>query len=222
MSSLIDALRSIIRDEVASRRPPELGIVTQVYPGDGSAGNHQADLRLRASGLELSRVPVAVPRLGFSLLPRPDDLVVVLFVDGDVHAPVVVGSLYDAVRHPPQAAALDAAFIPPDDKDDAVKRFHIATPGGGKLTIDDAGLLFEAGGTKLQIAQDGDVSVTSAKAISLESQSGLTVKSGADLTIEATGGLTLKGAQVAIEGQAEAKLKGASVTIAGITSFSAA
>ena len=84
MSSLIDALRAIIRDELAARRPPELGIVTQVYPGDGGAGNHQADLRLRSSGLELSRVPVAVPRLGFSLLPRQGDLVVVLFVDGDV------------------------------------------------------------------------------------------------------------------------------------------
>ena len=74
VSSLIDALRAIIRDELAARRPPELGIVTQVYPGDGNAGNHQADLRLRSSGLELSRVPVAVPRLGFSLLPRPGDL----------------------------------------------------------------------------------------------------------------------------------------------------
>ena len=222
MSSLIDALRAIIRDELAARRPPELGIVTQVYPGDGGAGNHQADLRLRASGLELSRVPVAVPRLGFSLLPRPDDLVVVLFVDGDVHAPVVVGSLYDAQRHPPQAAALDAAFIPPDDQDSAVKRFHIATPGGGKLTIDDGGLLFEAGGTKLQIAQDGDVSVTSAKAIAVESQTAITLKAGSDLTIEAATSLTLKGAQVAIQGQAEAKLQGAVVTIAGTTSFSAA
>lgn len=222
MSSLIDTLRAIIRDELASSRPAEFGIVTQVYPGDGAAGNHQADLRLRASGLELSRVPVAVPRLGFSLLPRPDDLVVVLFVDGDVHAPVVVGSVYDAQRHPPQSAALDAAFIPPDDQDNAVKRFHIATPGGGKLTIDDAGLLFEAGGTKLQIAQDGDVSVTSAKAINIESQTGVTLKAGTDMTIEAATSLTLKGAQVAIEGQAEAKLKGAAVTVAGMTSFSAA
>ena len=64
MSSLIEVLRAIIRDEIAARRPPELGIVTQVHPGDGDAGNHQADLRLRASGLELARVPVAVPRRG--------------------------------------------------------------------------------------------------------------------------------------------------------------
>ncbi|GGJ02345.1 DUF2345 domain-containing protein [Neoroseomonas lacus] len=222
MSSLIEVLRAIIRDEIAARRPPELGIVTQVHPGDGDAGNHQADLRLRASGLELARVPVAVPRLGFSLLPRPGDLVVVLFVDGDVHAPVVVGSLYDAERHPPEAGALDASFVPPDDEDSAVKRFHIATPGGGVLTIDDAGLRFEAGGTKLEIAQDGDVTVTSAKAVSVEAESSITLKAGSDMTIEAATSLTLKGAQVTIEGQSEAKLKGASVTIAGMTSFSAA
>jgi uncharacterized protein involved in type VI secretion and phage assembly len=221
VSSLLDSLRAIIRDEIAAHRPPELGIVTQVYPGDGAAGNHQADLRLRGSGLELARVPVAVPRLGFSLLPRPDDVVVVLFIDGDVHAPVVVGSLYDADRHPPQAGALDAMFVSPDDQDSGVKRLHIATPGGGKLTIDDGGLLFEAGGTKLQIAQDGDVTVNAAKAISLEAQAGVSLKAGSDMTIEAVTTLTLKGAQVAIEGQAEAKLKGAAVTIAGLTSFSA-
>ena len=138
------------------------------------------------------------------------------------HAPVVVGSLYDSNHHPPQTAALDAAFVPPDDQDSAVKRFHIGTPGGGKLTIDDGGLVFEAGGTKLQIAQDGDVSVTSAKAIAVESQSGITLKAGTDMTIEAATGLTLKAAQVAIQGQAETKLQGAAVTIAGMTSFSAA
>jgi uncharacterized protein involved in type VI secretion and phage assembly len=221
MSALIDALRAIVRDELAARRPAELGIVTRVYPGDGADGNHQADLRLRGSGLELARVPVAVPRLGFSLLPRPNDLVVVIFLDGDAAAPVVLGSLYDAERHPPQASALDAVFVPPDDQDSAVKRFHIATPGGGKLTIDDAGLLFEAGGTKMQIAQDGDVTVTAAKSIVVEGQSSVSLTSGADMTIEAATSLTLKGAQVAIEGQAEAKLKGAAVSIAGLTSFSA-
>jgi uncharacterized protein involved in type VI secretion and phage assembly len=221
VSTLIDVLRAVIRDEIAARRPPELGIVTQVHPGDGDGGNHQADLRLRASGLELARVPVAVPRLGFSLLPRPGDLVVVLFIDGDVSAPVVVGSLYDAERHPPEAAALDASFVPPDEADSAVKRFHIATPGGGVLTIDDDGLRFEAGDTSLAIAQDGDVTITAAKNVSLEAQSGLTFKAGTDVTIEASAKLTLKGAQVAIEGQGEAKLKGAAVTIAGLTSFSA-
>jgi len=221
MSSLVDVLRAIIRDEIAARHPPELAIVTRVHPGDGSAGNHQADLRLRASGLELTRVPVAVPRLGFSLLPRPDDLVVVLFVDGDVNAPVVVGSLYDGKRQPPQAAALDAVFAPPDAKDSAVKRLYIATPGGGKLTIDDGGLQFEAGGSKLQIAQDGDVTVTSAKAIKVESQAGMSIKAGTDLTLEAATSLKLRAPQVAIEAQAEAKLKGAAVTIAGLTSFSA-
>ena len=71
MSSLIDALRAIIRDELAARRPPELGIVTQVYPGDGNAGNDQADLRLRGSGLELARVPVAAFMMPISIRPKP-------------------------------------------------------------------------------------------------------------------------------------------------------
>lgn len=221
MSTLIDTLRAIIRDEIAAHRPAELAIVTAVHPGDGQSGNHQVDLRLRASGLELARVPVTVPRLGFSLLPRPDDLVLVVFIDGQVHAPVVVGSLYDAQRHPPQAGARDAAFIPPDEADDSVRRFHIATPGGGALTIDDAGLRYEAGGTLLRIDQDGDVSVASAKAVAVESQAGLSLKAGSDLTIEAGTDLSLKGARISIQGQASAQLKAANLGLAGLINFSA-
>ena len=71
MSDMVDIIRAIVRDEMARRRSPELGLVTAVQSrdSDGSDNNHQVNVRLRASGVELQRVPVAAARLGLSLLP---------------------------------------------------------------------------------------------------------------------------------------------------------
>ncbi|MEM8592278.1 MAG: Rhs element Vgr protein, partial [Pseudomonadota bacterium] len=73
MSSMIDMIRAIVQQEMGSQRAAEMGLVLEVFPGDGGDGNHQADVRLRASGLTLRRVPVSVPRPGISLLPRVGD-----------------------------------------------------------------------------------------------------------------------------------------------------
>jgi hypothetical protein len=91
-------MRAIIREELSRHRGTELGIVTEVFARDSESGdnNHQVSIRLRSTGVELQRAPVVVGRAGFSLLPRSGDLVVVSYVDGDMNAPVVIGSLYDS------------------------------------------------------------------------------------------------------------------------------
>ena len=103
MSEMINLLRAIVRDELAQRRGPEIGIVTAVEArdADGSENNHQVNVRLRTSGVELQRVPVAVARVGLSMLPRVDDLVLVVFIKDDFNAPVVGGCVYDEKLLPP-------------------------------------------------------------------------------------------------------------------------
>ena len=221
MSELIQTLRAIIREELDRRREPALALVTEVFPGDGSEGNHQASVRLRESGLELQRVPVAVARPGLSLLPRVDDLVLVVFAGGDVASPVVVGALYHSDEQPPEAGPLELVYAPGDDEDDGVRRVHVETPGGGLLTIDDGQLVVERGGTKVIIAQDGDVTIESAAKVAITSEGEMSLKSSAGLALEATSELKLKAPTIAIEADAEAKVKGAAVTLAGITKFSA-
>jgi phage baseplate assembly protein gpV len=221
VSELIQTLRAIIREELDRRREPALALVTEVFPGDGSEGNHQASVRLRESGLELQRVPVAVARPGLSLLPRVDDLVLVVFAGGDVASPVVVGALYHSDEQPPEAGPLELVYAPGDDEDDGVRRIHVETPGGGLLTIDDGQLVVERGGTKVIIAQDGDVTIESAAKVAITSQGEMSLKSSAGLVLEATSELKLKAPTIAIEADAEAKVKGASVALAGITKFSA-
>jgi len=105
VSNPLSAVRAVVREEQQRLRFPELGVVTQVHAksADGGKENHQVGVRLPASDVELLRAPVAVGRMGLSALPRVGDLVVVVFINGDINAPIVVGTLYDHQQHPPRA-----------------------------------------------------------------------------------------------------------------------
>lgn len=230
MSTLIDTLRAIIRQEIDARRQPELGLVLEVFPGDGAEGNHQADVRLRQSGLTLRRVPVAVARPGVSLLPRVGDPVVVLFLDGDLGQPVVVGSIYSSAEQPPEAGPLEAVYLPSDATESGVRRVHLETPSGGTVTLDDETLAVTLGGTEMVIEQDGAVTVSAAGDISLKADGNVAIEAGGsvsikanqDVKIEATANFEAKAnAAATVEAAATGKLKAASLTIAGLTNFSA-
>ena len=115
MSDLIETLRAIIKDEISKMRPPDLGIVVEVYANDSDGNNHQVDVRLRGSGVELKRAPVTVQRYGMSALPKVDDLVLVMFLSGDLNAPVVIGCVYDENTQPPEAAPAEVVYHIPDE-----------------------------------------------------------------------------------------------------------
>lgn len=221
MSDVVTLLRAIVREELTRHRSPELGIVTEVFPGDGGENNHQASVRLRSTGVELQRAPVAVGRLGLSMLPEVGDLVLLAFIEGDVNAPVVLGTLYDSERQPPQAGPLETVYQPPGNEDASVRRLHVELPSGSTLTLDDDQLQIEAGGTKVLIRRDGDVTVQSAGKVSIEADGDITLDAGGNLQLSARQNVTIKGLSSTLEGQADAKVKGPALTLAGLTSFSA-
>jgi uncharacterized protein involved in type VI secretion and phage assembly len=222
VSALLSTIRALIRAELARTRAPALATVTQVYPrtADGAKDNHQVDLKLIDSGVELPRVPVSVQRLGLSALPEVDDLVLVVFVGGDLNAPIVVGCVYDDQAHPPVAQAHEVVYMPPEDEDSSVRRLHVELKSGGKLTLDDDKLTIELGDTQLVVNHDGDVTIKAKGKIRIESESDLELVAGGDLKLEAQGSATAKGLSVTVEGQSTTKVKGAQVTLAGITQFS--
>lgn len=222
-SELIDTLRSLIRDELARRRAPALGIVTAVHArdADGSDANHQVNVRLVASGLELQHVAVAVGRLGLSMLPQAGDTVIVVFIEDDLNAPVVVGSLYDTQVQPPVAQAGELIYAPSDAGGDAsMKRLHVALGSDVTLTADDENLKLVLGGTELTIARDGDVTITSAARLVIQSQGDISLEAGGNLDLKAQANVTLSGVSTTVEGQGSAKLKAPAVTLAGNTQFS--
>ncbi len=223
MSALLDTLRAIVRDELARRRAPELGVVTAVQPrdADGSDNNHQANVRLAATGVELQHVPVAVARLGLSLLPQVGDTVLVVFVQGDLNAPVVVGSLYDTQVQPPVAQAAEAVYLPSDAGGDAsLRRLHVELGSDVMITFDDEHLTLKLGGTELVVNKDGDVNITSAAKLTIKTQGDFVVEASGNVDISAQGNLTLKGVAATLEGQGSAKVKGPALSLAGTTQFS--
>jgi uncharacterized protein involved in type VI secretion and phage assembly len=223
VTDLIATLRAIVRDELARHHAPELGVVTQAFArdGDGSKNNHQVNLKLRASGVELQRVPVAVSRLGLSALPNEGDLMLVAFVGGDLNAPVAVGCLYDDEAHPPVAQPHEVVYQPPDEEESGVRRFHLELANGGTLTLEDESLTITLGDTAVEVAKDGDVTIRAKGKLRLESQSDIELEAQGALKLTATGDLTAKGMSATVEGQSAAKLKGAQVSLAGMTQFSA-
>lgn len=215
MSAIVPSLRALIRAELAALRLPELGVVTRVYTNDGGKGEvaNEVDLRLRGSALELQRVPVLVGRLGWSCVPRVDDLVMIAFAGGDLNAPVVIGCLYDERVLAPDAGADELVYAVPDDARDGARRLELQLPDDRKLTIEDAKVTIAMGKTTITVEADG--------AVTIEAGGDLTLKAGGDVAIEAGGTARVKGKSVAVEADSDAKLKGATTTIAGTTNFSA-
>lgn len=215
MSGIVPALQAVVRDELATRRYAELGIVTQVYTNEGGSGdtNLAVNLRVRGSAVELQHVPVMVGRLGFSSVPRVGDLAVLVFVGGDLNGAVVLGFLYDEQTRPPDGKATELVYKVPDDAADDDRRLEVQLPSGNKLTLQDKKLTVTMGGTTLTVEADGAITLDAAGDLKLKAGGAVTIEAGTDATLKA-------GTAVTVEGQTEAKLKGVTTTIAGITSFS--
>jgi uncharacterized protein involved in type VI secretion and phage assembly len=214
-SGIVPALQAVVRDELATQRGAELGIVTQVYTNEGGSGdtNLAVNLRVRGSALELQHVPVAVGRLGLSAVPRVGDLAVVVFVGGDLNGPVVLGFLYDEQTRPPDGKASELVYKVPDDAADDDRRIEVQLPSGNTLTLQDKKLTVTMGGTTLTVEADGAITLDAAGDLKLKAGGAVSIEAGTDAKLKA-------GTSVTVEGATEAKLKGATTTIAGMTSFS--
>lgn len=213
MSTMIPLIEAVTRREIAGLRGLSLGIVTSVPDKVGPSDRPSADVRLHGTELVLQRVPVAVGRIGVAALPRPGDLVVVGFLDGDLNGPVVLASLYDDQQEPPEAAADEVVYAVPDPGGDAA-RLELRLPNGSTLVVRDSEARIEMGSTSIVVETDGNITV--------EAAADLTLKAGGALNLEAATNVTVKGLGVKVEASAQLELKGAINTIAGTTNFSAA
>jgi phage baseplate assembly protein gpV len=222
MSDLIGTLRAIVRDELRRVRCLEIAAVTTVYPrdSDSSKNNHQVNLRLLESGVELQRVPVATSRIGLSALPNEGDLMVVAFAQGDPNAAIALGCLYDDQSHPPVAQLHEVVYQPPDPLDSAVRRIHVELQSGSTLTLDDDKLKIALGDTSVVVNRDGDVVIQAKGKVSLAADGDIELDAKGSIKMSAQSQITVKGMTVSVEGQSQASFKGATVSIAGMTQFS--
>ena len=222
MSDVIGTIRAIVRDELARLRSCEIGAVTTVYPrdSDSSKNNHEVNLRLLQSGVELQRVPLATARLGLSILPNEGDLMLVAFANGDLNAPVALGCLYGDSAHPPVASLHEVVYQPPDPNDSGVRRLHLELQSGNTMTLDDDKLQIVFGDSSVVVNRDGDVVIQAKGNLKLSAQGDIELDAQGDLKLSAQNQLNATGMTVTVQGQSQASLKGAMVSIAGTTQFS--
>lgn len=204
-ATLLDTIRSVVRGELATQRSAELAVVQDQHPhsSDGDSDNFACTVTLRDSGIVLKRVPVATSRIGAASIPNVGDLVLVQFVGGDVHAPVITARFYNdqdrppanedgkAVLHLPLGAG-DADAVHAELHSGDTRSLSITLGSGLEIDLqdDDPAVKVTVGGTTvLTIAKDGSLTVQDSPTIEIK---------GTNITIQADSQLTLKGGTVAI------------------------
>jgi uncharacterized protein involved in type VI secretion and phage assembly len=223
MQQVVHVLRQIARHEAMQRNAAYLGVVKSVQ---GGPDDHSCTVELRESHVVLPNVPIAVGFMGFACLPAEGDLVAVLFLGGDLHAPIVVGRLYTQDLKPPQHGPGELVMqLPVSADSDKRIELRLTTPDGGgsrslslvldgdvRVSVDiaDDGITLAAQDASLKLSQtsgsDGEIAITVGEAKMTFSQSG-------DVSLETSGKLTLKGQSVEISGDASVKVAGQTIDL---------
>jgi phage baseplate assembly protein gpV len=261
MSTIVDTIQAIVRQELRSVRVADQGVVEEVYPhrGNGDKDNYGCDVRLKNSGLLLKRVPIATGHIGTAMIPNVGDLVLVTFDKGDVNQPIVIGRLYNGDDRPPLNDSNEVIFRLPlaeaDDKtvkaairnisdNDPPREILMEMPPKITLHINDgivhamAGKIemkldqtnqtggtvtVLAGGTKIVMNQDGDITIEAKGAMTLKAAKDISIE-GMNINLKSTEKTAVDaGSTAEIKGNAEVKLQtqgSASVKSSGITEIS--
>lgn len=218
-AALYESVARIARHHAGIRLLPAVGRVTETFGAGGAIPDHAATVELRDSGVLLPRVPIAVGMLGFAALPAADDLVLVVFLDGDPNAPVIVARLYTNKLAPPtDGKDGKIALALPAGKTDTKLKLTVAADGSTatlelgsepvKLVLDDQQVSVTIGEVELTVTKSGGGRVE-LKAGSTE----ITLKKDGDLAVKTSKKLTLEGNEVEISGQSKVKISGGSVEI---------
>jgi uncharacterized protein involved in type VI secretion and phage assembly len=218
-SALFDSVARIARHEAAARMTAAVGTVVEVFPADDARRDHAVSVELRDAGFVLPRVPIAVGALGFCAMPSVGDLVLVVFLDGDPNAPVMVGRLYHPDLDPPKHAEGQLVLeLPPGDAQPAVRLAASGPDATFVLTVGGEHAMALACSTEKAELRVGDMSVTvdGAGGGRTEVRAGsatVTIKKDGDISISTGGNLKIEANQVEISGSSKVTITGAQVEI---------
>jgi phage baseplate assembly protein gpV len=156
---LYDSIARIARHESNARSIAAIGEVTNVHPSDGATTDHAVTVRLRETGLALPRVPIAVGVLGFAAIPAVGELVLIVFADGDLHDPVVIGRLYRSDQGPPEHKEREVVLrLPSAAAKPKINCEIVADPPSATITLPDD-VTFELTASKIH-GKAGDAELT--------------------------------------------------------------
>lgn len=216
-ATLFDSVARIARHEASARPTVSIGVVVDTFDGSGAPADHAVSVELREAGIVLPRVPLAVGALGFAALPAPGDLVVVAFADGDHHAPVVVGRLYNSDLEPPPHGEDEVVLhLPPGASTPEVAATIRPTEPTVRLQV----------GADVEIEVAGDaIRLTAGDATALVEATGggrteltvgdatLAISGRGDIEISTSGKFTVQATEVDIQGSASATVTAPQVKV---------
>ena len=161
-------------------------------------------------------MPIAVAVPGQAATPRAGDLVVLLFADGDVNAPVVIGTLYHADLAPPEHGEGDVVFALPVGEPDPAFR-AVLRGADPKLTVTMGDVEIVADDTKVHVRTgDAEATVEAAGNGRIELRIGdasATLTGRSDIVLKTGGKLSLQADDVEIKGQSSVTIAGARVEV---------
>jgi hypothetical protein len=175
VSDLVTLVQAIVQDTLDGFRTAELGVVTTLHSHEsgGDKNNYECDVELRDSGLELKHVSIATHRVGEVAIPNPGDLVLLQFLNGDVHSAVITGRLHTDQARSPEAKPREHVYVSPDADEAGVRRLYLELPKNNKLTLEDAKVVLEMGKTTVTVENDGKVEIkTNDQDVTITDQAG--------------------------------------------------
>ena len=159
-------------------------------------------------------VPSAGKDRGIYFIPQIGDEVLVLFANGDVREPYVIGSLWNdqddppatGLQEPEQRRIVRTPRGPTIELDDQPEKITITSSSGHKLTMAPEGVRIDVkDGVTLEMTRQGEVKLEATQSITLRSatitidaDATAEVKSNASATLKAAATCTISGALVQI------------------------
>ena len=217
-SALYDSIARIARHEAGTRAVAGAGVVTDVFAADGATPDYAATITMRDTGIVLPRVPIATGVLGAAAIPAIGDLVVVVFLEGDLHAPVIVGRLYHPDQNPPKHGEGQIVLALPSGDSDPKLRLEVeggtpssalTLPGGElQIDIDEKKVHVKIGEIELTLTSSGG-----GRAEIVAGDSKIILKQSGDISMEASGKMQLKATEIELSGSAKVKISGAQVEV---------
>jgi uncharacterized protein involved in type VI secretion and phage assembly len=203
-----------------------IGIVTNNDDPDMKAGRVKVKFPLLGDAIESTWARVVTigggPNRGVQITPAVNDEVIVIFENGDVRRPIVLGGVWNGSDSPPKPTTETTS-------NGDTKMWHLRTAAGHQMTFDEsqAGqenvtILLKDGATKLYLGTDKielfannkTIEVKSGQASVLLSQTDVTIEA-MNITLKAQQALKLQGLNVEAAAQVQAKLSGATVDVIG-------
>ncbi len=174
--------------------------------------------------------PMGGKESGLLLFPQVDDLVVLAYIDGNPHRPMVMGGFWtsdvpapgtiqdgknqDYLLKTPKKVEL--AIHDEDDK----QKVTLTMPSGTALTIDDeakeVSIKDKGGDNSLVMGMEkGEITLKSKTKLTLQAgDTSITLESSGDIKVKGTGAISVEGTNVSMKGNTKLELKSTAVSVA--------